>query len=236
MGGNAALYARYACRISIPIGEAPLIEQWDEEALMLGYADQVCERFGYDDTLAPGDTLSLGGLDWQIHAAPGHDPHALMFFNPDERILISGDALWERGFGVIFPALFGRATACDETRATLDAIAGLGVKTVIPGHGAAFGNVEAALARAYARLDGYAKSPDRLARHCAKVMLSFALMDKRCMLRSAVADYVERVGILRDLNRRFFGMTPHAFADYLVSNLVRAGALKLEGATILPNA
>jgi len=33
-----------------------------------------------------------------------------MFHSPEARVLISGDALWENGFGVVFPQLFGRDT------------------------------------------------------------------------------------------------------------------------------
>ncbi len=32
-------------------------------------------------------------------AAPGHDMGALVFYNPEHRILISGDALWQNGYG-----------------------------------------------------------------------------------------------------------------------------------------
>ena len=32
----------------------PLIEAWDEQALWLSYADQRCERFSFDDTIAAG--------------------------------------------------------------------------------------------------------------------------------------------------------------------------------------
>ena len=53
--------------------------------------------------------------------APGHDPHAVMFFAPGDGILISGDALWEDGFGVVFPALFGDLRAFAQTRSTLEA-------------------------------------------------------------------------------------------------------------------
>jgi glyoxylase-like metal-dependent hydrolase (beta-lactamase superfamily II) len=45
----------------------------------------------------------MGDLDWQALAAPGHDPHALLLWCAEEGILISGDALWQNGFGVIFP-------------------------------------------------------------------------------------------------------------------------------------
>jgi len=135
MGGNAALQRKYGCKTSIPEGEAPLIAQWDEAALVLAIADQRAERFAFDGTFRDGDALEMGGLTWRVIAAPGHDTHAVVFHSPEARVLISGDALWENGFGVVFPQLRGRETALAETRATLDTIAKLEVDTVIPGHG-----------------------------------------------------------------------------------------------------
>lgn len=228
MGGNAAIQRKYACRTSIPEGEAPLIDQWDEQALILAIADQQAERFRYDDTFRDGDTLDMGGLTWQVIAAPGHDAHAVMFHCPEERVLISGDALWESGFGVVFPQLFGRDTALAETRATLEKIAKLEVKAVIPGHGRPFGEVGAALERAFFRLEGYEEDIGRLARHCAKVMLSFSLIEKRSMPLAELPAYVARVPILAELNSRYLGMTPTNMAEWLASELERAGAARRE--------
>jgi glyoxylase-like metal-dependent hydrolase (beta-lactamase superfamily II) len=42
-----------------------------------------------------------------VLAAPGHDPHMVMLFNRERGILISADALWEHGFGAIFPEIEG---------------------------------------------------------------------------------------------------------------------------------
>ena len=50
-----------------------------------------------------GSTHVWGGLEWRAIAAPGHDMGALVFYNPEHRILISGDALWENGFGFVMP-------------------------------------------------------------------------------------------------------------------------------------
>lgn len=224
MGGNAAIQKRFECRTSIPEGEAPLIDDWDEQALILAIADQRAERFRYDDTFRDGDTLQMGGLDWQVIAAPGHDTYAVMFYSPESRVLISGDALWENGFGVVFPQLFGRDTALAETRATLDAIAQLEVNIVIPGHGRPFGEVGAALERAFYRLEGYEEDIGRLARHCAKVMLSFVLLEKRSMPLAELPAYVARVPLLAELNSRYLRMTPAAMAEWLVNELERAGA------------
>jgi glyoxylase-like metal-dependent hydrolase (beta-lactamase superfamily II) len=234
MGGNRAVQDRYRCRTTIPAGEAPLVDAWDDRELMLGFADQHAERFDYDDTLAPGDTIRMGDLDWQAIAAPGHDAHALMFYAPEERVLIAGDALWEDGFGVIFPALFGDTHAVADTRATLDTIARLDLRTVIPGHGAPFDRVLPALERAYSRLEGFERDLARLARHCAKVMLVFALLDKRRMPIAAVPAYCEQVGILRHLNQEFLRMTPQAFADWLVADLERARAIAREDGDLVP--
>jgi glyoxylase-like metal-dependent hydrolase (beta-lactamase superfamily II) len=234
MGGNAALQREYGCRTSLPVGEAPLIQRWDEEALLLSYADQRAERFRIDDTFAPGDMLRLGNLDWQVLAAPGHDPHATMLYAPEERILISGDALWENGFGVLFPHLSGRATTFAETHRTLESIARLDASIVIPGHGRIFSDVDAALDRAFSRLRGYEEDVGRLARHCAKVMLTFALLERRSMALARLPGYVDEIPILRDLNRRFFNWTPEHYAAWLVDELERARALKREADRIVP--
>jgi glyoxylase-like metal-dependent hydrolase (beta-lactamase superfamily II) len=233
MGGNAAIQRQYACRTSIPEGEAPLIDRWDEQALILAIADQRAERFRYDDTFRDGDTLEMGGLAWQVIAAPGHDTYAVMFHCPEERLLVSGDALWENGFGVVFPQLFGRETALAETRSTLGSISRLEVDVVIPGHGRPFGEVGAALERAFFRLEGYEEDIGRLARHCAKVMLSFSLLEKRSMPLEGLPAYVARVPILAELNSRYLRMTPTGMAGWLVNELERAGAAKRENGLLV---
>ena len=224
MGGNAAIQKKFGCTISIPQGEAPAIDNWDEQALILAVADQRADRFRYNDTFRDGDTLEMGGLDWQVIAAPGHDTHAVMFHSPEARVLISGDALWENGFGVVFPQLFGRETALAKTRATLEAVGRFDVDVVIPGHGPPFGDTGAALERAFHRLEGYEQDITRLARHCAKVMLSFSLLEKRSMPLAELPAYVARVPILAELNSRYLHMTPAAMAEWLVNELERAGA------------
>ena len=226
MGGNAALQKRFRCRTSIPAGEAPLVDRWDERDLILSAADQRAERFTYDATFADGDTLRMGSHDWQVVAAPGHDTHAVMFYSPETRVLVSGDALWENGFGAVFAQLFGRETALAETRETLERIATLDCDIVIPGHGQPFADVGPALERAFSRLEGYEEDITRLARHVVKVLFTFAMLEKRSMPLASVPVYLERVAILAEINRKFLRLDPAAFADWLLSDLERAGALQ----------
>jgi len=234
MGGNRAVQDVHRCRTTIPAGEAPLIDRWDDRELVLGFADQRAERFRYDDVMHAGEAFRLGDIDWQAIAAPGHDPHALMFFAPEEGILISGDALWEDGFGVVFPALFGDLSAFGAARATLESIANLGVRTVIPGHGRVFTDVARALERSFYRLDGYEEDVTRHARHCVKVLLVFALLEKQRMAVADLPRYCEEVGLLRELNARHLHLAPQRFAEWLVAELERARAIKREGGDVVP--
>ena len=176
-GGNAALQAAWpAVRTSIPPGLAEHVRNWDPEALTYAPTGQSCPQFRFDTLLHPGTEIRLGDRQWQVHAAPGHDTHSVILFEPAERILVSADALWERGFGVVFPELEGD-DAFDELGETLDLIESLAPALVIPGHGAIFTNVDAAVAIARERLKGFLANPAKHTRHAAKVLLKFKLLE-----------------------------------------------------------
>lgn len=179
-GGNALLQATWPCRTAIPLAEADAVANWDETRLTYRATGQRCERFTFTGTIAPGTLLRLGGLDWQVLGAPGHDPHSLMLYCADERVLISADALWENGFGVIFPELEGESGFAEQ-QAVLETIAQLDVRTVVPGHGAPFANVGLALERAFSRVAWLRADPARNAKNALKVLIVFKLLDVREM-------------------------------------------------------
>lgn len=230
-GGNAALQAAYACRTTIPHAEADKVRRWDEDALSYRATGQQCPRFAFDDTLQDGDTLLLGDLEWQALAAPGHDPHSLILYCAQERLLISADALWQHGFGVIFPELDGESGFAEQ-RATLDLIAGLDVRLAIPGHGSPFSDVQAALARAYSRLDYLQAEPLRNAQNSVKVMLKFLLLERQAIPLPEVAGMMAAIPVLARCNQRYFQLSDAALASWASAQLVKAGAAVDDGAVL----
>ena len=231
-GGKAALQAHYGCHTAIPLAEADKVRRWDTDALSFKATGQQCERFGFDATVAPGATLTLGGLAWQALGAPGHDPHSLIFYCAAERILISADALWENGFGVIFPELDGESGFA-EARDTLALIAALDVRLVIPGHGAPFTDAAAALARARTRLDFLQAEPKRNAENAVKVMLKFLLLERQRIDLADVAPMFVSIPLLAGARRRFLQREPGELAEWAIGALVRAGAARIDGATLV---
>jgi glyoxylase-like metal-dependent hydrolase (beta-lactamase superfamily II) len=233
MGGNAAIKARYGCPLALPVGETALIDAWDDQALLLRYCDQDADRFGYEHVIHPGEVNIWGGLEWRALAAPGHDMGALVFYNAEHRILVSGDALWENGYGFVMPPEID-ARALPAARATLEMIAGLDARTVIPGHGEPFSDVNGALARAFSRTAAFDSDTLRTARHALKVVLSFALLDKRQMRLDALPQYLATVPIYVDFNARFFRMPPADLAELLVGELSRARAVQISDGWLRP--
>jgi glyoxylase-like metal-dependent hydrolase (beta-lactamase superfamily II) len=233
MGGNAAIKARYSCPIALPEGEVPLISSWDEKTLLLRYCDQRADRFSADEIIAPGEAHLWGGLEWQALAAPGHDMGALVFYNPEHRVLISGDALWENGYGLVMPAEVD-PLALPAARATLDMLAKLDVRVVVPGHGDPFTDVGAAFDRAFQRTTAFEADSVRVARHVLKALFMFALLDKQRMRIADLPEYVGTIGVYRDFNALFFRLSPSGLAELLVGELERSHALRREDGWLRP--
>ncbi|KAF1046162.1 MAG: Hydroxyacylglutathione hydrolase GloC [Herbaspirillum frisingense] len=231
-GGNAALQIAYGCRTAIPAAEADKVTHWDEDALSYRATGQRCPRFSHTDTVRHGDLLRLGDLDWQALAAPGHDPHSLIFHCAQEGILISADALWRNGFGIIFPELDG-ASGFAEARATLELIRTLDVKLVIPGHGAPFREVDDALEKALSRLDYLEADPLRNAHNGIKVLLKFLLLDKQRIPLEKLPAMMRDIPLLRIANECFMQMSDEDLARWSVAQLERAGAARSDGVFLL---
>lgn len=237
-GGNAALQREFpAVCTMIPPGQADAVTRWDAVALTYATTGQVCERFRFDLLLQPGDEVQLGAARWEIHAAPGHDPHSVILFEPVSRVLVSADALWQNGFGVVFPELEG-SSAFHQVGATLDLIERLHPRWVIPGHGSVFGSdsgeVTAALARARSRLESFEKDPRRHTRHAAKVLLKFKLLEVQQAPLRDLEEWALRTPYFALMIARYCGDDDaRQWLQLLAQELVHAGAAKMSGDQIL---
>jgi glyoxylase-like metal-dependent hydrolase (beta-lactamase superfamily II) len=229
-GGNAALQGNYPeLQTLIPPGHASLVSPWDPVALNYVPSGQHCPRFKFDGLLSPGTDIQLADTAWQIHAAPGHDHHSVILFEPQSRTLISADALWEKGFGVVFPELDGE-TAFDEVAATFDLIERLDPRWVIPGHGRVFRYRAEVLAYARERLNAFVKNPERHAHHAVKVLLKFRLLEQQQLPFADFVEWAANTRYLRLIHQRFVPSVPiDQWMEQLTQELVRSTAARRDG-------
>ncbi len=226
IGGNAALQQAFGCEIIVPAGLHAVIADWDENALLLSPLGQQSARFQHDSLLGAGSELEMGGLNWQSLAVPGHDMEALAYYNPENRLLISGDALWENGFGVIFPELLGEADGLASTRATLEMLGQLAIDTVIPGHGRPFGSVDLALERAFRRVDSFQQNIEKLAWHAIKVIVSFAMMEKQRLPQDEFPAFMLSLPFAVDVNNRYLSLDENKLVERVERELLLVNALR----------
>jgi len=94
-----------------------------------------------DRALASGDVVEtdLGG--WQVYETPGHAPSHICLFQPERRVLISGDHLLGR-----ISLFFDYGSSPDpvgEFVRSLDVVERLNARLCLPGHGRTFTDVHA---------------------------------------------------------------------------------------------
>lgn len=235
-GGNAALQSAFPeLKTLIPPGQAAAAANWDPVALTHEPTGQTCPPFNFQGLLAPGDAIRLGDTFWEIHAAKGHDPHSVVLFEPITRVLISADALWENGFGVVFPELEGIA-AFDEVAATLSLIETLNPAAVIPGHGAVFEDVKGALQRAGSRLDQFVKSPEKHRRYALKVLVKFKLLEWQSVSFDNLFKWYSTTPYISSIEQRPKSADPqslHSSLNSLIADLAKSNALLVKGNTII---
>lgn len=226
-GGNAAIQAAFGAEVWVPEGQAEAAEQWDESRLSHAATGQYLPRFNVQRRLAAGETLCAGGRDWQLLAAPGHDHDALMAW--DGRVLIAGDALWGRGFGVVFDEWLRGEGGFDAALAVLDRIELLRPEVVVPGHGGPVFDPQSAITQARRKLEGWRRDPASHARYAAKVLVKYHLMERRAQALTELLDWLASVPLFLQMEK------PQALRDWglgVIDELVARGALRRNGEVI----
>jgi glyoxylase-like metal-dependent hydrolase (beta-lactamase superfamily II) len=233
-GGNATLQRAFGVPVFVPPGQAQAVRAWDAQALSYAATGQRCERFAVQGLVQPGETFAAGARRWEVLPAPGHDPASVMFFDAAHGVLVSADALWEHGFGVVFPEIEGEP-GFDDVAAVLDAIERLPVHVVIPGHGAPFTDVAGALARARSRLAAFVADPAKHARHGAKVLVKYHLMEEREQPLEALRQWAEATPLLRGVWERVGrgqAATAGEWGEVLTRELAASGALVVDAGVV----
>jgi glyoxylase-like metal-dependent hydrolase (beta-lactamase superfamily II) len=133
---DAAFARRLEIARSAGVPEEPL-RRWARERADGTYG--VAGELRPDRELVEGTTIDSDLGAWRVVETPGHAPSHVCFWQPERRLLISGDHL----LGRVSPYYdFGYTSdPAGEFLASLDRVEALGARLCLPGHGRTFGDV-----------------------------------------------------------------------------------------------
>jgi glyoxylase-like metal-dependent hydrolase (beta-lactamase superfamily II) len=94
-----------------------------------------------DRALLPGVSIPTDLGSWTVHETPGHAPSHVCLFQPERRLLISGDHLLGR-ISLFFDYGYS-PDPVGEFLGSLEVVQRLGARLCLPGHGRTFADVHA---------------------------------------------------------------------------------------------
>lgn len=128
-GGNKKFRDWLKAAIAAHEDDKPFIETGSQTmAEMFGEVPKICT---IDNVLKEGDTLRTSNFTFTVIHTPGHTPGSICLYEPNKRILISGDTIFENGIGR-FDLPGGNK---DQLVASLEKLLNYNIQYLFPGHG-----------------------------------------------------------------------------------------------------
>lgn len=228
VGGNYGLQTQYDVPIAAHRWEAHLINRRDSEACSARWLDQPVEPYHVDRFLVEDETVSTGTLVFRVLHTPGHTLGHVSLYEPNERILICGDAVHSNDVAWLNPYREG-VGAIERTMESIERLLELDVRWACSGHGPAITEPDRAFRAALARYERWLDDPERAAWHAVKRIFAYALMIEDGLTRDAVEAYLLNCPWFRDFSRYSFGMEPADFVDPLLAEMLRSSAAQWQG-------
>src|SRR5688500_18915766 len=222
VGGNALLQSAGA-GIAASAPDADAVARRDPGCCLAEDLDQPVPPYHVDEPADARRIPRLGEVEWHVVRTPGHTPGHLSLWQPEERLLIAGDALSDYDVGWVNLALDGPDAAATAL-ASLQRLADLAPRVVLPAHGPLPADPGAALATALRRTQRLVDDPAGAVWYGARRIFAFALMIREGIPVDEVEGYLHARAWLTDA-ARLLDRRPEALAAELVDGMVRNGAV-----------
>lgn len=231
VGGCARLQAEHGVPVAAHELEAALVNARDPRACDSRWLGLEVGPYTVDRALADGDLVEAGPGFEVVHV-PSQTPGHIALWQPDERILVSGDLLQADDVAWVPTGGPWHAGALERTIAAVERLAALAPRIVVPGHGPPVTDVPAAVERNLARYARWRDDPEQAAWHFVRrVVVSGAVVGAVDARHPAAAFAAS--GWLAEVAAAT-GHEPAPLIEALVTGFVERGLLAVDGDQIVP--
>jgi glyoxylase-like metal-dependent hydrolase (beta-lactamase superfamily II) len=175
VGANHYIQSQAQCEIALhKIGQYFINRK---EIFFLGWKFDrpQTEFFQVTRGLEDGEIIPTGPYRWRVIHTPGHAFDGIVLYEPFQKWLISGDALWEADVASLNLYKQG-GSALFQMYDSIERLASLEVKVVFPGHGKMFSNYDEAIAKSRQKIQAYFDNPSQIGHDFIKKVMIFSLM------------------------------------------------------------
>lgn len=130
VGGAHRLSKEFGCEVYSGVGDAGYIASADIEHTLSGMFGVHLDPVDVIP-MGDGDVLDLGGVRFQVLCTPGHTEGSICLYDPVSGSLISGDTLFESGYGRT--DFIGGSI--DSMRGSILRLSNIDIRELYPGHG-----------------------------------------------------------------------------------------------------
>jgi glyoxylase-like metal-dependent hydrolase (beta-lactamase superfamily II) len=222
VGANGLLQTMGA-GIAASAPDARALARRDPGCCLAEYLDQPVAPYTVEAPLDDGQVLRLGEADWQVIRTPGHTPGHLSLWQPEEGLLAAGDALSDYDVGWVNLALDGPGAAATAVE-SLQRLAGLAPRVLLPAHGPMPPDPAAAFTKALRRAQRLVDDPEGAVWYAARRIFGFALMIREGIPAEEVEPYLHARAWFTDA-ARLLGRDPETLATELVETMLASGAV-----------
>jgi glyoxylase-like metal-dependent hydrolase (beta-lactamase superfamily II) len=221
VGGNGLLQAMGA-GIAASVPDADALARRDPGCCQAEYLDQPVATYTVDQRLNDGQIVRLGDAEWQVIRTPGHTPGHLSLWQPDEQLLVVGDALSDYDVGWVNTALDGPDAAAAGLT-SLQRLVDLSPRVLLPAHGP-IPDTESALPAAIRRAQRLVDDPDGSVWYAARRIFAYALMIRSGIPTDQVEPYLHQRTWLID-SAHLLNEKPETLAAELMKSMLRSGSI-----------
>lgn len=228
IGGNRKIQDLSECKIAMHKIEKSFMDSGDDWATWWRYYDQEAEFFQVDISLEEGNHIFLDELKLEVIHTPGHGAGMIALYSPEEKFLISSDAVWDGDLGVLTIRVEG-SIAPFLALDSLEKLSTLEVDRIYPGHGPPIGDPKAAIQRCRKKLEGFLRDPSRIGRDQLRKIFIYTLLMKGGFPVHEFFDYLMKTHWYRETVDLFFGGSYERTFEQTMEALMGKGVIHREG-------
>jgi hydroxyacylglutathione hydrolase len=225
IGGNRIIQDRSGCDTALHKIGKYFMDTRDDWSPWWRYFSQEAEFFTCTTALDDRDVISIGPHEFQVLHTPGHASDGIVLYNRKEKLLISGDALWEDDIPTITMRVEG-STCLFDLLSSLEKLESLDVEIVYPGHGRPFFDFKEALSKSKKKAKDFLNHKEKTGESLLKKIIIYTMLmhleaDEESFFDHLMGTYWFKETIDLFFNNEYQKTYEHLMHDFLSRDIVR---------------